>query len=89
MSGTVLARLAAAAFLMIVVLVAIIAPGRQGEEVRASRPAESADEGPFSAELQRCQALGEAALQDQSCLTVWAEKRRRFLRPGSTSERSE
>lgn len=79
MRGTVLARLAAAAFLLIAVVVAIIEPGRQGEEVRAARPAASVVEEPVRAELRRCQALGEAALDDQSCLDAWAEKRRRFL----------
>jgi len=89
MNGTVLARFAAAAFLMVAVVVATIELGRQGEEVRAPQPIESATQEPFSVELQRCQALGEAALQDQSCLDVWAEKRLRFLSTGSTSEGGE
>ncbi len=38
MNGTVLARLAAAIFLLIAIVVAIIELGRQGEEARASRP---------------------------------------------------
>lgn len=79
MSGTVFARLAAASFLLVAVVVAIIELGRQGEEARASRPTAGATQEPFRDELQRCQALGEAALQDQACLNVWAEKRRRFL----------
>lgn len=89
MNGTVLARLAAAIFLLIAIVVAIIELGRQGEEVRASRPVAAATQEPFRAELQRCQALGEAALQDGSCLDVWAEKRRRFLSSGSDPQESE
>lgn len=89
MHGTVLARLAAAIFLLIAIVVAIIELGRQGEEARASRPVAGVAQEPFRAELQRCQALGEAALQDQSCLDVWAEKRRDFLRSEPKSEGSE
>lgn len=36
---------------------------------------------PDDAELQRCQALGEAATKDAACLALWAETRRRFLTP--------
>ena len=84
MNGTVLARLAAAAFLIIAVVVAIIELGRQGEEARASRPLVSDVQEASRSELQRCQALGEAALDDQACLDVWAEKRRRFLTTGES-----
>jgi conjugative transfer region protein TrbK len=38
---------------------------------------------PDDAELQRCQALGEAAAKDAACLALWAETRRRFLTPAS------
>lgn len=89
MSGTVLARLAAAAFLLVAVVVAIIELGREGEEARNARPTVSATPDPAGAELQRCQALGEAAVRDSACLEVWAENRRRFLSPGSASEGSE
>ncbi len=36
-------------------------------------------EDPLSAELIRCQALGEAGAGDPACLATWAESRRRFL----------
>lgn len=84
MSGTILARLAAAAFLLIAVLVAVIELGHQGEEVPAARPAASAVEEPVRGELQRCQSLGEAALEDRSWLDLWTEKRRRFLSTGES-----
>ena len=89
MRGTVLARLAAAAFLLIAVVIAIIELGRQGEEARGFRPAIGPAQEATRSELQRCQALGEGALDDQSCLDVWAEKRRRFLTTDTTSDESE
>ncbi len=87
MEGTVLARLAAAVFLAVAVVVAIIELGRQGEEVRAARPAAGVGQEPARAELRRCQALGEAALDEPSCVDAWAERRRRFL--NTDPERSE
>ncbi|WP_306259984.1 putative entry exclusion protein TrbK-alt [Pararhizobium sp. IMCC21322] len=82
MGRTALPRLAAAVFLMIAIVVAVIELGRDGKEVRFSEPIAAVSD-PLSAELQRCQALGDAALEDKSCLDVWAENRRRFLTPGS------
>ena len=89
MSRTALSRLAAAAFLIIAIVVAIIGLGRQGEEARAIRPSVAIPPEPVRSDLQRCQALGQAALEDQSCLDVWAENRRRFLTPGSLPDESE
>jgi conjugative transfer region protein TrbK len=54
---------------------------RQGACVPVSNPQTSP--GPDQAELQRCQALGEAATKDAACLALWAETRRRFLTPAS------
>jgi conjugative transfer region protein TrbK len=51
----------------------------QGARVPVSNPQTSP--GPDQAELQRCQALGEAATKDAACLALWAETRRRFLTP--------
>tara|TARA_R110000824_G_scaffold24090_3_gene85361 strand:- start:16549 stop:16818 length:270 start_codon:yes stop_codon:yes gene_type:complete len=89
MSRTALPRLAAAAFLLIAIIVAIIELGRQGEEARAIRPSVAIPQEPFRSDLQRCQALGQAALEDQSCFDVWAENRRRFLTPGTSPDESE
>jgi len=33
----------------------------------------------LSGELRKCQQLGEAAIRDQHCLTVWQKNRDRFL----------
>jgi len=89
MSSTVLARLAATVFLMIAIVVAIVELGRQGEEARSSEQAVSVTGSPMRNKLQRCQALGEAALEDQDCLDAWGEKRRRFLSTGPASNGSE
>lgn len=88
MGRTALPRLAAAVFLMIATVVAIIELGRDGEGVRSSEPIAAASD-PLRITLQRCQSLGDAALEDQSCLDVWAENRRRFLTPGLSPEESE
>lgn len=88
MGRTALPRLAAAVFLMIAIVVAVIELGRDGEEVRPSAPIAAASD-PLSTALQRCQALGDAALEDQSCLDVWAENRRRFLTPGTSPQTKE
>ncbi|MEM7567105.1 MAG: putative entry exclusion protein TrbK-alt, partial [Pseudomonadota bacterium] len=40
-------------------------------------------DGPDAAALRRCRDMGSAALDDQTCLDLWAESRRRFL--GETS----
>ena len=88
MGRTALPRLAAAVFLMVAIVVAITELGRDGEDVRSSEPI-AATSDPLSAELRRCQALGNAALEDQSCLDVWAENRRRFLIPGTSPQTKE
>ncbi|MDF3233897.1 MULTISPECIES: putative entry exclusion protein TrbK-alt [Mesorhizobium] len=36
---------------------------------------------PASVELERCRAVGMAAIADEACRKAWAENRRRFLRP--------
>lgn len=89
MSSTVLARLAVTVFLMIAIVVAIVELGRQGEEARSSEQAVSVSDSPMPSELQRCQTLGQAALEDQDCLDAWGEKRRRFLSTGPASNGSE
>ncbi|WP_227287670.1 putative entry exclusion protein TrbK-alt [Boseongicola sp. H5] len=89
MKETALPRLVAAAFLMFAIGVAIIEFGREEDEVRANRPIDTAFEDPLRGALQRCQALGEAAVRDTACLDAWAENRRRFLSPDPASERSE
>ncbi|WP_375551382.1 putative entry exclusion protein TrbK-alt [Rhodophyticola porphyridii] len=89
MGGTVLPRLVAAAFLLLAIVVATIELGRDGEEARPDHIMENTAGPPLQDELQRCQALGEAAVRDAACLDVWAENRRRFLSPGSPQDGAE
>ena len=39
---------------------------------------------PLAVEYSRCLALGEAGSRDEACLRLWAENRRRFLKPSAT-----
>jgi conjugative transfer region protein TrbK len=56
---------------------------REQQEAHAQARNPQTSPGPDHAELQRCQALGEAATKDAACLALWAETRRRFLTPAS------
>ena len=40
---------------------------------------------PLAAEFARCQSLGEAGARDDACLRVWANNRRRFIKPSAQS----
>ena len=44
---------------------------------------------PLTAELRRCQSLGEAALDDPDCAATWTETRRHFLNPSPPSDPQE
>jgi conjugative transfer region protein TrbK len=65
----------------------LILTGVTGEMARNGQEAHSPVRNPQThlrpdhAELKRCQTLGEAATKDATCLTLWAETRRRFLTP--------
>ena len=69
----------------------LILIGVTGELTREAHEVQSSDRNPQThlrpdhAELERCQALGEAASTDVACLALWAETRRRFLTPASSS----
>lgn len=89
MERTALPRIAAALFLMLAIIVALIELGRDGEEAGPARPSETVAEPPLQGELQRCQALGEAAVRDAACLDIWAENRRRFLSTGTAQDEGE
>jgi conjugative transfer region protein TrbK len=77
--GQTLRRIAAAILAAGVVALAAIEATRAPQD--GGRPggsaAPSAD--PLTAEISRCAALGEAALQDDACRRAWTEHRRRFL----------
>lgn len=78
MSGRLSFRLAAAAFALLAILIAIF-QARRPPPVRthASTPARTAP--PVDAELARCQALGAAGAEDPICLQAWRDARARFL----------
>lgn len=77
--GQTLLRIAAGAFAAAVIVQAAIeatrAPNEAETPVRSAVP--PAD--PLSAEVSRCAAIGEAALEDEACRRASAEHRRRFL----------
>ncbi|MEM8758757.1 MAG: putative entry exclusion protein TrbK-alt [Pseudomonadota bacterium] len=70
-------------------LVVVMTWGEQpndGSEVRAGLATGSGPTAdvpnPNPSALRRCRDLGRAALEDTSCLALWAETRRRFLGGG-------
>jgi conjugative transfer region protein TrbK len=79
--GQTLLRITAGAFVAaVIVLAAIEATRAPNDAAQPTRPAPpSAD--PLTAEISRCAAMGEAALQDEACRRAWTEHRRRFLGP--------
>lgn len=79
MNRTAPPRLLAAVFVMFAIVVALVELSRDEEEVRAVVPPQDGPADPLRSELRRCQALGEAAVEDAACLAVWDENRRRFL----------
>lgn len=50
-----------------------------GDERQRARPAIERPSDPLRAELDRCNVIGSAALDDATCRRVWAESRRRFF----------
>jgi conjugative transfer region protein TrbK len=85
-----LARIGAVAFVAVAITATVIELSRKEErpEIRQapSAPAVAAD--PLRAELLQCQTLGEAGPRDPGCLRAWAESRRRFLTPRTTTSPS-
>jgi conjugative transfer region protein TrbK len=63
--------------------IAALVVGLDGEDdAPSARPAVSRPADPLRAELLRCNGLGQAALDDPTCRSAWAENRRRFFSPG-------
>ncbi|GGA51437.1 hypothetical protein GCM10011385_00900 [Nitratireductor aestuarii] len=87
MDGKMLARLGAITFISVAITATAIEISRDEEPAEswaAARPATTPSD-PLQAELIRCQWLGEAGARDAACLQAWAESRRRFLQPGTSS----
>lgn len=89
MKRAVLIRLGTGVFVLFALLAALLEISRDDEVVIRPAPVTIDLPDPRRTELRRCQALGEGALQDQSCLDAWAEKRRRFLTTDATSNGTE
>ena len=78
-------RLAVAGFLSWIVLALAWWSLHQAPDERQARTASvlTRHADPVTAEIARCQTLGEAGARDQACLDAWAQNRRRFLRAGT------
>jgi len=84
MDGKMLARLLAVVFVAIAMTASAIHMARNSEPTATSRPSPSISPetpriDPLRDALLRCQEMGEAAIRDANCLSIWAENRRRFL----------
>ncbi|RUX26297.1 conjugal transfer protein TrbK [Mesorhizobium sp. M2A.F.Ca.ET.042.01.1.1] len=81
MDGKTLARIGAVVFIAIAITATAIEMNRTAEPPAAVSPPTLAPAAPnpLRESLRRCQGLGEAALRDRGCLTLWAEQRDRFL----------
>ena len=90
MDAKILARIGAVAFVAVAITATVIELTRKDErpEVTPGRTTQAGAADPLQAELFRCQSLGEAGLRDPVCLRAWAESRRRFLTPHTTSSPS-
>jgi len=78
-------RLAVAGLLSWVVLVLAWWSLHQATDDRQARTASvlTRHADPVTAEIARCQTLGEAGARDQACLDAWAQNRHRFLSAGA------
>lgn len=85
MDGQSLARLMAVILVAVAGTAAAIFVARDGTaSVSSTLPSiasEANSPAPLRETLQRCVALGEAAVRDADCLAAWAESRQRFLSP--------
>ncbi|MCE8005824.1 putative entry exclusion protein TrbK-alt [Aestuariivita sp.] len=87
--GAFFLRLGIGVLAFMAVLGALLEISREdGGDVR-SAPNVTDRSDPLTAELRRCQSLGDAALDDQDCAATWTETRRRFLTPSPSSHPEE
>ncbi len=78
-SGQTLLRIAVGAFVAAVIVLAAIEAARAPDEAETPVTSAAPPADPLTAEMSRCAAMGEAALEDEACRRAWAEHRRRFL----------
>ena len=87
-----LARIGTIAFVAVAITATGIELSRKEARPEAAPPRPPAQAGatdPLREELFRCQSLGEAGPRDPACRRAWAERRRRFLTPGTTRSHTE
>lgn len=89
MKGAFLLRLGIGAIAFMAVLGALLEIARDDVIDVRSVPNVMDRSNPLTAELRRCQLLGDAALNDQDCAATWTETRRRFLNPSLPSDPEE
>ncbi|MGJ8530848.1 MAG: putative entry exclusion protein TrbK-alt [Alphaproteobacteria bacterium] len=89
MKRTILIRFGVGTFVLFLILAALLEISRDDEIGIRPMPMTAKSTDPLSDELRRCQTLGDAALADPSCLHLWAESRRDFLRSDPSSEEDE
>lgn len=79
MDPKMLVRMIAVVLLGATLVACAVELGRLGPapEPSAQSPQQSAD--PLAAELARCKALGDAAVDDAACKEAWAKGRERFF----------
>lgn len=53
--------------------------GRLGGDAESSATSTSENADPLAAEIARCKALGDAAVDDAACKEAWAKSRERFF----------
>lgn len=88
--GQTLLRIAAGAFAAAVIVLAAVEATRGPDEAKQSvRSSTLPSTDLLTAEVARCAAMAEAALQDDACRRAWTEHRRRFLGldPGQSEAR--
>lgn len=89
MKGALLFRLGIGLLACMAVLGALLEIARDDVINVRSAPNVTDSSDPLTAELRRCQSLGDAALDDQDCAATWTETRRRFLTPALSPDPKE
>lgn len=89
MKGAFLLRLGIGVLAFMAVLGALLEIAREDVIDVRSVPNAMDISDPLTAELRRCQSLGDAALDEQDCAAIWTETRRRFLNPSPPSDSEE
>jgi conjugative transfer region protein TrbK len=79
MDPTMLVRMIAVVLLAATVLACAVEVGRLGGDPDPSATSTGENTDPLAAEIARCKALGDAAVDDAACKEAWAKSRERFF----------